>query len=178
MIKDYLYYFHNQTSEDIVEQYKLSKYTQLNHEQQIEGIKLLEEETLKQLSFYYNNDLDNIILQLESIRFLIICIYNQYYPIYDFIPYYKKILNFFHEKGYLKFKNNFSIYKTFRKKTKVNGFIHYKYLNIEFKLKYSCYKNLITDYGLVGARVINDLLHTKEDKTIDFNSIINIIYTL
>lgn len=151
-----LYCFDNEKSNEIIENYRLDKFCLFNDDSVIEGLNKLLKETLKQLKFYKKNDNDDILLYLESIRFLPYLMGNQQqqYNLYE--NYYKNILNFFHKNKLLLFKKEYVSYKQFLHKKPIMN-VRYTTNKVKVNITYYSFNCLRNDFGRYKAEKLMKL---------------------
>lgn len=172
------YRFYNDISDDIVEKHNLERFSVFDDEKKCDGIKLLEQETLKELMFYHENDYTGVLLYLESLRFFPYMLYNQTASHNLFHRYYAAILEFFHSKGLLTFKKEYKPYKVFFKK-KPYLITDLTYNNVPIVIHYKSNNDVRSDYGRYKTnQIVNALrreLPLRDDNTISYEEIIKLI---
>lgn len=167
---EYLYYFDNNESQKIIFDYKISRFTLFNDEQQKEGLRHLLLHTIKQLDFYRTIDDFKVIMFFEELRFFVLLILNQKYFNTNYINYYTDLLAYFHNNKQLLFKKKISTYKDFKEKKPLTT-IHYKFNSIDYKLQYNSFNDLKNDYG----RYKSEKLLSKKKECYNIDDILDII---
>lgn len=163
-----MYRFFDKKSNEIIEKYKITEYILIfeNNDfiQYKEGLNELSNHTCSILfELSQLDDLGTFLLN-ESIRYLLCVYHHQKFPNRLHEDYYKKILDKFHELGYLNFKQTVIPYKLYKNK---------KYI---FKIKYNdnimtyySLKNMIVDFGRYRVERITKLF--KKNSELDYNFI-------
>ena len=155
-----MYRFYDNETENIIKKNKITEYVILFENRDFidyeRGLDKLCNHTCKILEELKSLDDYGTFLISESIRFLV-CVYNfQRYPNKSHGNYYSKILNKFHNLGYLKFKDEVKPYKLYKKK-KYTFKINYTLNNEEVEMIYYSLKNMQIDYGRYRVDKITSL---------------------
>lgn len=150
-----IYYVENEKCLNIVEKFKINEIVLFQDENedlknQFEnGLNILYNQVINDLDRIRSLDLTGICLLNEAYRFLIFC-YNLQKSLYinELLKnYYQNILNFFHQKDLLRFKNKIIQFKQYdKKKTLINIKV------LGNLLPYKSFYNLQIDYGVRLAK--------------------------
>ena len=150
-----IYYVENEKCLNIVEKYKINEIVLFQDENedlknQFEnGLNILYNQVINDLERIRCLDLTGICLLNEAYRFLIFA-YNLQKSLYinELLKnYYQNILNFFHQKDLLRFKNKIIQFKQYdKKKTLINIKV------LGHLLPYKSFYNLQIDYGVRLAK--------------------------
>lgn len=155
-----MYKFNDEKTEKICKKYNLTDCLILFEFNDIknfkEGLSKLADHTCDILDDL--NDVDDFgsFLLTESIRFLIHAFKFQKHYDSNYFDYYTRILNKFHDLGYLLFKKEIKPYKMYKNK-KFAFRINYKYNNDNVELVYYSLKNMRIDYGRYRTDKITQL---------------------
>lgn len=105
-----LYIFNTNKSNNLIKKYNLSHRSFFVDEKQREkGMELLLKYTIRKLNKIRLENID-LLLSLESLRFLDSIIWFQHHPNHFYYNYYKTILHWFHHWGHLLFKQQIEIH--------------------------------------------------------------------
>ena len=175
-----LYYFQNEITDKIIDDYKISYFRIYFNEQTNirEGLRLLCDETIKQLDMLREIDEFDLLIDIEANRFFLYSVFAQKMWNDDFQNYYKTILEWFHSKKRLTFKTEFKRYKEFKNKQNEAITIYYDFNNVKFKNRYMSSSNLVIDYGKYRAekilKVLKSIQGDNVDKNINYNEVLDL----
>lgn len=167
---DPIYYFSNDESEKIIEDYGISYFKVSFDDTKIKkGLELLLEHSINQLEQFREVDEYDILINLEATRYFCYAVKCQTNWNIDFQNYYTQLLSWFHYYGFLTDKETFGRYKDFKNK-KPCITINYDFNNIHAKIVYKSFSNLAHDYGKnKSLKIVNTNL-----KVIDYKDVVEL----
>lgn len=151
-----IYNSQSETAQSIIDDYKLyrSRVIFVGFNADVDtnyqlGLKLLKEQTIKDLEDLANDVYGAELLMAESIRFLMYLLTFEFKPFHDWGQYYRDLLDYFHSKNLLTWKYRFTIHKEYKNKRVILTIA-----DENVKLNYKSTQAVINDWGRYKADII------------------------